>query len=143
MLANSEGLVFAGQRFDSSRAAWQMPQGGIDFAEEPIDAAYRELEEETGVCRELVSLEAEMEQWLNYDLPQEMIPKLWSGRFRGQTQKWHLFRFLGDDGQINIDTEYKEFSRWRWVSTSQLMDSVVPFKRETYRAVIKAFGSKL
>ena len=143
MLANRSGLVFAGQRIDSEFDAWQMPQGGIDEGEEPLLAARRELEEETGIVPELAVVEDSMEGWLDYDLPPELIPVLWGGRFRGQRQKWFLFRFLGEDAQINIDTEHREFSEWRWVTTAQLMKSVVPFKRETYRAVIGAFEGRL
>ena len=143
MLANCNGLVFAGKRIDSEFDAWQMPQGGIDRDEDPLCAAQRELEEETGVVPNLVSLEATMKDWLDYDLPTELIPVLWGGRFRGQRQKWFLFRFLGDDAQIDIHTEHREFSDWRWVTTAQLLSSVVPFKRKTYRAVVDAFGGQL
>ena len=143
MLANRRGLVFGGQRIDTDFVAWQMPQGGIDEGEEPLGAARRELEEETGIVPELVAHEDSIEGWLDYDLPPEMIPDLWGGRFRGQRQKWFLFRFLGDDAQINIDTEHREFSEWRWLTTAQLMQTVVPFKRETYRAVISAFEGQL
>ena len=143
MLANRSGLVFAGKRIDSDLDAWQMPQGGIDKGEMPEEAALRELEEETGVSPELVGLEASLQEWINYDLPPEMVPKIWGGRYRGQTQRWFLFRFNGEDSQVNIETEHPEFTAWRWVTTEQLMASVVPFKRETYLRVVAGFRESL
>ncbi len=138
MLANRAGLVFAGQRLDSNLDAWQMPQGGIDPDEDPLKAAYRELEEETGVHNSLTQHEASLTDWLRYDLPEE-LHGLWGGRYRGQMQQWFLLRFLGSDDQINIDTAHREFSEWRWTTTEQLMESVVPFKRHVYRTVIDKF----
>lgn len=139
MLVNSNGLVFAGKRIDGPRDAWQMPQGGIDAGESPIDAAFRELEEETGATRDLVALLKSLEQWIHYDLPEELIPGLWGGRFRGQKQKWFLFRFLGTDRQINIATGEPEFSEWRWCSKSELIAKIVPFKTAVYNRVFEAF----
>ena len=143
MLANRDSLVFAGQRIDSNLDAWQMPQGGIDKGEAPEEAALRELEEETGVTPDLVTVEAGLAEWINYDLPAEMVPKIWGGRYRGQTQRWFLFRFNGEDSQVNIETGHPEFSAWRWVTTEQLMESVVPFKRETYLRVVAGFREYL
>jgi putative (di)nucleoside polyphosphate hydrolase len=148
MLANPAGLIFAGQRIDAARlgtgeTAWQMPQGGIDEGEEPAEAALRELEEETGVGRDLVTLEAEHPDWLTYDLPLEVVPKIWKGRYRGQKQRWFLMRFHGSDDQIEIETEHPEFRRWTWIEPGALIDRIVPFKREIYATVIAAFGERL
>ncbi|MHA6347201.1 RNA pyrophosphohydrolase [Roseivivax sp. CAU 1761] len=143
MLANATGEVFVGQRIDSPQAAWQMPQGGIDAGETPREAALRELEEETGVPRDLVRVEAETADWVQYDLPAELIGKVWKGRFRGQRQKWFLLRFLGRDDQIRIATEHPEFSTWRWLPAGRLVESIVPFKRHVYEAVVAEFQDRL
>ena len=136
MLVNQDNHVFVGQRLDSKSPAWQMPQGGIDEGEPPQDAALRELEEETGVHRALVTVEAETEGWVSYDLPHDLVPNIWKGRFRGQEQKWFLMRFHGDDAQVNIVVEHQEFSEWRWLPVAELVENIVPFKRTVYEAVI-------
>ena len=143
MLINREGRVFVGQRLDSTLEAWQMPQGGIDKGEAPYDAAVRELWEETGVRADLVELVAEGPEELFYDLPQELIGVLWKGRWRGQRQRWFLFRFLGEDGDINIATAEPEFRAWRWADPADLVDLIVPFKRELYRNVLDVFAGYL
>ncbi len=139
MLANADGDVFVGQRIDTELPAWQMPQGGIDKGESPRDAALRELCEETGVTAELVRIEAETEGWIAYDLPADIVPKVWNGRFRGQEQKWFLARFTGRDGDIDIRTDHPEFSKWRWLPPEELIASIVPFKRALYEQVLEAF----
>ncbi|MEO1733068.1 MAG: RNA pyrophosphohydrolase, partial [Pseudomonadota bacterium] len=136
MLVNPEGRVFVGQRNDRHKAAWQMPQGGIDKGEVPRDAALRELWEETGVRTELVEVVAETADWVTYDLPVDLVPNIWKGRYRGQKQKWFLLRFLGDDSQIDIATDHPEFTTWRWAPVDGLVDEIIGFKREVYARVV-------
>ena len=143
MLVNSGGQVFVGQRIDNDTAAWQMPQGGIDPGETPREAALRELGEETGVSAELVRIEAETRDWIPYDLPHDLVPKIWKGRFRGQEQKWVLMRFLGADADVNIATDHPEFSEWRWLPPDELVARIVPFKRDVYQRVLDQFGEFL
>lgn len=139
MLTNQNGDVFVGQRLDNDTAAWQMPQGGIDEGESPRDAALRELCEETGVQADLVTIEAETQNWISYNLPHDIVPRIWKGRYQGQEQKWFLLRFHGNDDQISIATEHPEFSEWRWLSPDDLVANIVPFKREVYAAVLSQF----
>ena len=143
MLVNAEGAAFVGQRLDSEIAAWQMPQGGIDKGEDAETAALRELEEETGVSPDLVSLVAQTEGWISYDLPHDIVPKIWKGRFKGQEQKWFLYRFHGQDDQINIEVDHQEFSEWRWLPVDQLVANIVPFKRAVYEQVVAEFAPHL
>ena len=140
MLVNQGGHVFTAQRLDSDVPAWQMPQGGIDDGEDPREAALRELEEETSVPRAHVTILGESDDWLPYDLPHHLVPKLWKGRYRGQTQKWFLMRLDGDDSLINIETEHPEFSEWRWMPPEDLLSNIVPFKRDVYAKVVAALG---
>lgn len=138
MLFNANGLVFTARRIDMPSAAWQMPQGGINEGETPRDAAFRELEEEIGTARAEVL--AECEDWLDYDLPDELLGKIWGGDFRGQTQKWFAMRFLGRDSDINIETENPEFLEWKWSEVKTLPDLIVPFKRDLYAELVRRFG---
>ena len=141
MLVNGEGRVFVGQRIDSKEGdAWQMPQGGIDEGEDLHPAALRELEEETGVTPDLVTILAESREEYLYDLPDHLIGKLWGGRYRGQRQSWLLVRFNGSDEDIRLDAHsHPEFLAWRWVEPEQLPDLIVPFKKRVYRQVVEEF----
>ena len=139
MLMNAEGHIFVGQRKDRFEEAWQMPQGGVEKGEAPREAALRELWEETGVTADLVEIVAESAAWLPYDLPADLVPQIWKGRFRGQEQKWFLMRFNGSDDQVNIETEQPEFSTWRWQDPAHLVERIVPFKRAVYEKVVEEF----
>jgi putative (di)nucleoside polyphosphate hydrolase len=143
MLVNREGKVFVAQRLDSTLEAWQMPQGGLDEGEEPLEGALRELEEETGVSRDEVEVIAAAPEPLLYDLPEDLVGKLWKGKWRGQRQHWFLCRFLGTDADVDIETEHPEFRAWKWADPDDLPTMIVPFKRKLYRDVLAAFRDKL
>ncbi|WP_170360566.1 RNA pyrophosphohydrolase [Ruegeria arenilitoris] len=143
MLMNDQGQIFVGQRNDRFEDAWQMPQGGVDEGESPRAAALRELQEEIGVTPDLVEIVAETDGWLPYDLPHDIVPKIWKGHYRGQEQKWFLLRFLGTDDQIDIETDHPEFTRWKWQDPERLIAEIVPFKREVYERVMEAFGAHI
>lgn len=143
MLVNATGQVWVGQRHDRFREFWQMPQGGVDKGEDARAAALRELEEETGIPSSLVEVEAETDGWLPYDLPHEVVPDIWGGKYRGQEQKWFLLRFKGADEDVNIATEHPEFVAWKWVAPEIVVDGIVPFKRDVYAAVLKEFETYL
>ena len=140
-LLNNDGLVFAGRRINSRAEAWQMPQGGIDAGESPLQACMREMREEIGTnTAELVS---QHDDWLYYDIPLPLADRLWQGRYKGQKQKWMALRFTGDDSDINIATEEPEFCEWKWLSPHDLVDLAVPFKRDVYQNVLAAFAPYL
>lgn len=143
MIINRDGLVFVGTRVDRFKDAWQMPQGGIDKGESVQEAALRELAEETGITPDLVTIEAITDDWLPYDLPHDIVPQIWKGRYRGQEQKWVLLRFHGTDDQIDIVQPHQEFGEWKWISSKDLLSSIVPFKRDVYASVLEAFGGHL
>lgn len=141
MLVNRDGLVFVGQRIDpSAHGFWQMPQGGIDKGEDVHAAALRELEEEIGVAAHLVEVIAQSAQPYLYDLPPELLGKVWKGKYRGQEQHWFLGRFLGEDTDIDLEAhDPPEFNAWRWVAPEQLPELIVPFKRDVYEALVAEF----
>ncbi|MEL6196681.1 MAG: RNA pyrophosphohydrolase [Pseudomonadota bacterium] len=143
VLLNSRGEIFAGQRVDSSYEAWQMPQGGIDEGESPRDAAIRELYEETGIPEHRVRILRESERWLDYDLPEHLVGRLWRGRYRGQTQRWFAIAFDGEDSEVNLDAHEREFRTWTWMAPDELILRIVPFKRDTYGAVFAEFDDLL
>jgi len=138
MLFNADGQVFVGKRIDQTVEGWQMPQGGIDKGETPRQAVMRELQEEVGTDK--ADIIAEMEDWVTYDLPEHLIGVAFHGKYKGQRQKWFALRFTGQDADIDLHTHEPEFSSFRWVSLDELPDLIVPFKRETYRAVIAGLG---
>ncbi len=140
MLVNMDGKVFVGQRLDSTVEAWQMPQGGIDDGEDPRDTALRELGEETGIAADLVNIIARSKSELFYDLPDDLIGRIWGGKYRGQRQVWFLMRFLGTDEDVNIRTTHQEFRDWRWVDPAELPDIIVPFKKKLYRDIVHEFA---
>lgn len=138
MLVGNDDRVFVARRIDMPSEAWQMPQGGIDEGETPRQAAMRELREEIGTDK--AEILAESPAWRDYDLPDELLGKIWGGRYRGQTQKWFLLRFTGTDADIDIDTEEPEFLAWQWAEMARVPDLIVPFKRSIYRDVVAEFA---
>jgi putative (di)nucleoside polyphosphate hydrolase len=143
MLLNDENKVFVAQRIDTKLEAWQMPQGGLDEGEDAEAGALRELEEETGIPPHLVEILGRAPEELYYDLPADLLGKLWKGRYRGQRQTWFVARFLGADADVNLQTEHPEFRAWRWANADELVDAIVPFKRDLYRDIVKAFAEHL
>ena len=143
MLINADRLVWVGRRIDNRDEAWQMPQGGLDKGEKPLEGAYRELEEETGIRRDLVEIVTQAKQELTYDLPDDLVGKMWKGKWRGQRQTWYLARFLGEDEDVNIETPDPEFRAWKWADPAELPALIVPFKTKLYEDVLAAFAEWL
>lgn len=137
VLLNSANKIFVGQRLDTAVEAWQMPQGGIEDGEDPTSAALRELSEEIGTRH--VKVLAQSQEPLTYDLPHHLVGRVWDGKYRGQTQIWFLMRFLGRDSEINLKTAHPEFREWKWMPYDEVVNAIVPFKREIYTRVLSEF----
>ena len=137
MILNDDNKILVGKRMDHPSGHWQMPQGGIDENENPEEAVWREMHEEIGTKN--VEYLDEINSWLNYDIPSNLSEKLWNGKYRGQTQKWLAYRFLGKNDEINIKTKNPEFIDWKWESHKNLPSLAVPFKRDIYLQVIAGF----
>ncbi|MXO58681.1 RNA pyrophosphohydrolase [Altererythrobacter salegens] len=142
MLVNATGHAFAGKRIDNKEGDfWQMPQGGVDKGEDPANAVLRELWEETGARAEHVEVVDRLPEELFYDLPDELIGKLWGGKYLGQRQTWYLARFTGSDADIDLDAhDPPEFCEWKWIEPRLLPELIVPFKRDVYRAIVEGFA---
>ena len=135
VVLNQENKVFVAKRIDNPKNFWQMPQGGVDPGEDFLEAAYRELEEETSI--KSVKLIKELDGIITYELPDRLLGIIWKGKYRGQKQKWFLMRFTGEDKEINIDTHHPEFLDWKWIELDQLTKVVVDFKLNVYKEVQK------
>ena len=130
IVLNKNNEVFVGKRKDNPVDKWQMPQGGIDNNETPLDAMKRELAEETSITR--IKVLKEIENWLEYELPQNLLGKIWKGRFRGQKQKWFIVKFIGNENEINLNTKHAEFIEWKLINYKLLPEVIVDFKKEVY-----------
>ena len=139
VLLNHENNIFVGKRIDNPKSSWQMPQGGVDQNENFLQAARRELEEETGI--KSVKLIKALDGWLNYDLPENLLGKLWNGKYRGQKQKWFVMKFLGKTDEINVKTKNPEFFDWKWIKPSELPEIAVNFKVAIYKKIKEELSS--
>ena len=135
VLLNNENKVFVGKRIDNPFNFWQMPQGGVDQNEQMLQAAKRELEEETGITK--IILIKELNYWLEYELPKSLIDRIWKGKYKGQKQKWFIMKFTGNRKDINIKTKHPEFLDWKWIEPAKLPDIVVDFKVNVYKKILK------
>tara|TARA_Y100000590_G_C15677614_1_gene998614 strand:+ start:351 stop:827 length:477 start_codon:yes stop_codon:yes gene_type:complete len=135
VLLNTTNMIFVGKRIDNPGKFWQMPQGGVDENENLLNAAKRELEEETSI--KSVELIREIEEWLEYDLPKELLGKIWNGKYKGQKQKWFIMRFIGKKEEINIKTKNPEFSDWTWINPIELPEIAVDFKVSIYKKIFR------
>ncbi len=133
ILLNSENKVFVGKRIDNAKNFWQMPQGGVEKNEKYFDAAKRELEEETGIRS--IKLIKELDEWLEYNLPQNLLGKIWKGKYKGQKQRWFIMKFTGKNNEINIKTKNPEFIKWKWIELESITDVVVSFKLDVYKEI--------
>ena len=139
VVLNKKNKVFVGKRIDNPKNFWQMPQGGVNQNENLLQAAKRELEEETGI--KSVELVKELKEWLQYDLPKSLLGKIWKGKYRGQNQKWFIMNFVGKNNEINIKTKNPEFLDWKWIKISELPDIAVSFKIDLYKKIKKELES--
>jgi len=133
VLLNNENKIFVGKRIDNPTKFWQMPQGGVDKNEDLLRAARRELKEETSI--KSVKLIKELDEWLEYNLPKNLLGKIWKGKYKGQKQKWFIMKFLGEDKEINIKTKNPEFFQWKWIDIDKITDFVVDFKLDVYKKI--------
>ena len=143
MIINQKKEIFVGKRIDHPSNFWQMPQGGIDAQEIPSIAALREMEEEVGIKKNKVDLLTESKDWYYYSIPSDLAKTLWKGKYKGQRQKWFLYKFKGTDKDINIHTEHPEFSDYKWVTKDFLVPNIVPFKKKIYEKLLLEFKDYL
>ena len=136
IVLNSKNQVFVAKRKDNPVDKWQMPQGGVDLGESLQDAMYRELFEETSISK--IEILKELNYWLEYELPQNLLGIIWKGKFRGQKQKWFIVRYLGSDSEININTKKPEFIEWKWLDVNRLKSVIVDFKKNVYEKLVVA-----
>lgn len=134
VVLNKDNKIFVAKRIDNQKNFWQMPQGGIDKGEDYLVAAYRELEEETSIKN--VKLIKEIDGFITYELPKNLLGIIWKGKYRGQKQKWFIVKFLGNYSEIDVNTKYPEFLEWKWVDMNLLPDLVVSFKKHVYKDVL-------
>ena len=134
VVLNKKNQVFVGKRKDNPIDKWQMPQGGVNTGENLIDAMKRELHEETSIQN--IKILNEIDGWFEYELPKNLLGKIWRGRYRGQKQKWFVVKFLGNDGEINLQTDKPEFIEWRWFDIENLPNVIVDFKRKVYEQLL-------
>lgn len=141
VLINSQKKIFVGKRIDNKSDAWQMPQGGIDVGEEEDLALFREVEEETGIKANQIEILAKSDKYFYYNLPYRLQKKFWGGKYLGQKQRWYLGQFIGDDNEININTDDPEFSKWKWISREEICDRIVDFKKDMYQEIFTEFNN--
>ena len=134
VLLNKENKVFVAKRIDNPKNFWQMPQGGVDKGESFLSAAYRELEEETGITN--VELIHEIEGTMTYELPAHLLGIIWKGKYRGQKQKWFIVKFIGNESEINLNTNKPEFIEWKWIDFQELPNVIVDFKKHIYEKIL-------
>ncbi len=130
IVLNSKNHVFVGRRIDNPINKWQMPQGGVEKNEDLLNAMKRELYEETSITS--IKVLKELDSWLSYELPSNLLGKIWRGKYRGQKQKWFIVRFTGKEDEINLNTEHPEFIEWKWIKIEQLPNVIVDFKKNVY-----------
>ena len=139
MILNTNNEILVGRRLDHPSGYWQMPQGGIEENENPEESVWREMMEEIGTNN--AKLFKISDQWINYEIPQDVIDRLpWGETYIGQTQKWFIFKFSGQNSDINVDTTNPEFSEWKWMSSTSLIENAVPFKRIVYETILSEFS---
>tara|TARA_Y100000590_G_scaffold53325_1_gene55796 strand:- start:1845 stop:2315 length:471 start_codon:yes stop_codon:yes gene_type:complete len=134
IVLNKNNKVFVGKRRDNPGKNWQMPQGGVDKGESCIEAMKRELLEETGIKN--IEILKEIDRWIEYELPDYLLGKIWKGKYRGQKQKWFIVRFIGKDEEINLQTSHPEFIEWKWIEAENLPNVIVKFKKKLYENLL-------